>query len=98
MGGIAIQIYSPFIDAKVFLITSSGVVAFAYLLVGPCEIFPNSIIIMGIGHLVGGFAFIHQSVYSLSELTKKLKRLCHERREECADYSSGIINCVIGIG
>ena len=97
-GGVAIQIHSTYIDSKVFLITSCGVVAFGYFLIGPCEILPNSIVLMAIGHLIAGYAFIYQSVYSLSEFTRKMKRLCSDRREECADYCSGTLNCVIGIG
>ena len=98
IGGMFIQNHSSYVDSKVFLISSCGVVSVGYFLIGPSKVFPDSIILMGIGHLIAGYAFIYQSVYSLSELTRKMKRLCADHREECADYCSGTLNCFIGIG
>jgi ATP-dependent protease ClpP protease subunit len=113
-GGMAIQYHSKDIDPKVFLIGSCFVISLGYFINGPCEYLPNSIILMGIGNFISGFAMCYQSVYSATELIKRTKEVCqaevqvknaqhpdgvHEPSDKDINgFCSGFLNCFIGIG
>lgn len=97
-GGVCIQFHAKHIEPKVFLIGSCLVIACGYFLNGPCEVLPDSIVLMAIGNFISGFAMCYQSVYSITELTTRAKLIYPHRTDDISDYCAAILNTFIGLG
>ena len=98
LGGVCIQFHAKHIEPKVFLIGSCLIIAFGYFLNGPCEVLPDSVVLMAIGNFLSGFAMCYQSVYSITELAARTRLLYPEGSDEISDFCAATLNTFIGMG
>lgn len=74
------------------------IVSLGYFLNGPCELLADKLVFMVIGNLISGFAMCYQSVYSITEITKRAKKVYPDKKDDVSDYCAGILNMFIGLG
>jgi len=68
--GIGVQYHPKRIDYRAILIASTLVNGIGFMLNGPSNILPNSLILMALGQFISGYAMCIQTVICLSEMVR----------------------------
>ena len=61
VGALTVQFFPEWIEKRAQIATAAFMTFIAFILVGPSQIIavPNSLVLMGLGHALGGFASAH---------------------------------------
>ena len=99
VGSLTLQYIPSWIEKRAITCFGNLVVIFCFLCVGPSQFlhFPNSILLMAIGHTFGGFFLAQGGQPSLMEMINVSKESYPEWEEMTTAMSAAAYNSMLGI-